>query len=273
MSAGNASLSAVRWQHGRSPPVVPCNALREVSLKSRLRLGAMSDNPRSFSLGRAAAGFAVLAIAIVLLLYVARLGGLIEPRSRARRTACLSNLHQIHRALEEYAATGDGQYPWRTGAAEPREAWRDLGLLYPTYADEPDVFICPGMPRRQRDESSIWFKAKQEGTPFAPSDTTNVISYGYCFDARAQSRKPWTSDASATVRALADKKAGITTTGPDLKRAAHSAEGRNVVSGDGSVEWQKGVDALDPEPRDDAVGAPGAKDYTDWWSDPPYHGE
>ena len=253
------------------------NALREVSLKSRLRLGAMPEKARSFLFQRVTTRSAVVSVVVVLLVAFLWLG-YCEPEGRrsrwfARRVLCLSNLHQIHRALEEYAATGDGQYSWKTGAAEPREAWRDLGLLYPTYADEPDVFICPGMPRRQRDESSIWFKAKQEGTPFAPSDTTNVISYGYSFDARAQSRKPWTSDASATIRALADKKAGITTTGPDLKRAAHSAEGRNVVSGDGSVEWQKGVDALDPEPRDDAVGAPGAKDYTDWWSDPPYHGE
>jgi hypothetical protein len=234
----------------------------------------MSESTRPLLVGRAVARLAGLGIVFVLLLYVfCRLGGLIEPRSLARRTMCLSNLHQIDRALEAYAASGDGQYPWNTGAGEPREAWRDLGLLYPTYADEPGVLICPGMPRRQRDESFTWFLQKPEHTPFAPTDTRDVISYGYCFDARAETRRPWTSNASATIRALADKKAGMTTTGPDLRRAAHSAEGRNVVYGNGSVEWQKGLDALDPDPRDDIVGAPGAPDYTDWWSDPPYYGE
>ncbi len=38
-------------------------------------------------------------------------------------------------------------------------------------------------------------------------------------------------------------------------------------------EMKRGKAALDPDPDDDEIGAPEAKDYTAWWSDPPFYGE
>ncbi|MBN1917678.1 MAG: hypothetical protein JW889_07205 [Verrucomicrobia bacterium] len=129
------------------------------------------------------------------------------------------------------------------------------------------------MPRRQRDESFTRFEKKPESIPFTPSDTTDAISYGYSFDARDDGAGSWVSDGSATRRVLADKKAGTTTIGPDLERTAHRAKGRNVANADGSTAWVAGPDAVDLDPGSDVVGTPDARDYTDWWSDPPCYGE
>ncbi len=115
----------------------------------------------------------------------------------------------------------------------------------------------------------------KEDYPFEPfrDNPRERISYGYCFDAREPpSPTSWTKRSPSTVRIMADKKAGREMT----RRSAHwykHMEGRTVLYRDGHVGWRQGKRALDPDEDDDDVGKPDAKDYTAWWSDPPYYGE
>ena len=74
----------------------------------------------------------------------------------------------------------------------------------------------------------------------------------------------------------ADKKAAyeIRKGGPNPpSKANHKNSGRITLYQDGHVKWTAGPDALDPDESDDEIGKPGAADYADWWSDPPFYGE
>ena len=216
----------------------------------------------------------VLGVLVVLLI-----PGWFRARECARRCACLSNLKQLGLGLKQYARDFDGVYPWRVGASDPAEAWRDLGLLFPKYLSEPRAFSCPSAPGRRlrlkRDRDGAW--------PFEPvtgEGRQAVESYSYGVDARGEalhgktySRLPWTERARSTVRVMADKKAGIEPKGADIEKQNHGDDGRNALYQDGHVKWKSGKGALDPEPDDDEIGVPDAEDYTAWWSDPPYYGE
>ena len=195
-------------------------------------------------------------------------------RPLALRHSCMINMRQIGIALTQYAEDFDNRYPWRVGMSNPEMAWTDLGLLYPAHADDPMVFICPST-----KESGSWFQGNLDPMPFAPATTTQVISYSYCYNGGGAVNTPWSSDAPATTRLLADKKAGIEVTGPAVKKVAHEAQGRSVLYNDGHVEWERGIEALDPDPENPETGKPGAlgaqsaPDYSDWWSDPPFYAE
>lgn len=206
----------------------------------------------------------------------------------SRRATCRTNLMQLSSALSGYAQDFDGVYPWRVGASNPKDAWRDLGLLFPHHVSDSKFFFCPSTKdKRSRLERGFFEKAREldadgglRPEPIPSGGSREVISYSYgldarggTFDGRAYSHLPWTEKSPSTVRIMAGKKAGVEPKGNDIKKQNHRGEGRNVRYESGHVKWRSGKKALDPDPDDDEIGAPDLPDYTAWWSDPPYYGE
>jgi len=190
---------------------------------------------------------------------------LLHAKQAGPRAVCRNNLRQIGIALGFYRLHFDDSYPWRTGDQDPNNAWCDLGLLYPTYVDGTDLFICPGS-----DDHEFYpdpAPPGEHGHQFAPFEAGQIISYAYSYDSRGALPRPWTDSAKASVRILADKKAGLDI----LNDGNHGNNGRNGLDHGGGVAWQGGWRALDPDEDDDEVGMPNADSYTDWWSDPPFY--
>lgn len=217
----------------------------------------------------AAVAFVVVAVCLFLV------GRFVLPRlARARegrRDSCLNRLKGIGLGVSQYAQDFDNVYPWQVGVGDSRQAWRDLGMLYPNYVTRFRSFLCPS----SRDRKLKAPRIPDEKGPLDPFAADLAISYSYCVDAREALATAWTWDAPSTVRLAADKKAGtaVGTPGNPAKLAAHSDDGRNVLYNDGHVRWEPGPHALDPDEDGDAIGEPKAKDYRDWWSNPPYYGE
>ncbi len=221
------------------------------------------------------AAMIVMAIAILTQSFAA--GGIVGAREKKHRSACAYNLKQIDLCLKMYAQDFAWVYPWNIGQAAPQSAWIDLGMLYPDYVSKFHTFFCPSSNDKQfKPKSASGDKASYPFEPLSPASTEEVISYAYSYDARQQTKTAWTDHAPATIRLLADKKAAydIEDDGPNSPtQANHKAAGRNVAYQDGHVKWKAGAKALDPDEEDDDVGKPDAKNYADWWSDPPWYGE
>ncbi|MBN1917676.1 MAG: DUF4339 domain-containing protein [Verrucomicrobia bacterium] len=204
--------------------------------------------------------------------YFVLLPALSAAREAARRASCLSNLKQCGLAMSQYTQDFHGLYPWREGAADPGEAWRDMGLIYPNYASAMQVFRCPSSNDQVFEPVSADGKRLREEplNTFAGGSSKETISYsyGYARPLRDPAR-PWKSTDPASVRLLADKKAGIELSA----QSPHGTYGRNVLHNDGHVRWQAGPEWLDPDETNDRIGRPDEKDYTRWWSDPPYFGQ
>jgi hypothetical protein len=186
------------------------------------------------------------------------------------RSRCLSNVKQVMLALKQYSQDFGETYPWHVGADNPREAWRDLGLLFPNYDPGSKSFFCPV----SRDRPYVLNKEPLE--PFAPASSRDPISYAYCIDARdPNARRPWDENTRSTQCLIADKKAGtrIGSPGNPVKLSNHGDDGRNVAYHDCHVKWKAGPDALDPDDGSDTIGPRRAPSYRDWGSAPPYYGE
>ena len=224
----------------------------------------------------ACAAMILMAIAILTQSFAA--GGIFRSRRQARRTRCLSNLKQLGLGLKLYAMDFEEAYPWHTGLSKPKNAWYDLGLMYPSYMTAIGVYICPSSKDKKFDpKSESGDKVNYPFEPFKPADNKEVFSYAYGYDSTGKINTAWTKNARSTVRVLADKKAGYyieeeSDLNPTSK-ANHKDDGRNVLYQDGHVKWKTGPKAVDPEEENDNVGKPDAKDYADWWSDPPFFGE
>jgi len=194
-------------------------------------------------------------------------------REMARRTDCRNRLKQIGVALKKYSQEFDDAYPWHVGASEPRNAWHDLGILFPSYNSDLSSFFCPSSsddPFEPKCRSGI--KKDHPLEPLNPASTREVISYSYCFDSRTVPGRPWTELAGGSVALLADKKAGAAAT----KRSNHKGQGRNIHYNSGGSLWRENWEderGVDPDESDDEIGKLDAADYADWWSDPPFYGE
>jgi hypothetical protein len=222
---------------------------------------------------RLAAGAAIVVMALAIAWpHFATGGGLFRTREEARRAECLGNLKQLGLALKQYAQDFRDVYPWHVGVSEPNGAWVDLGLLFPNYCTEFDFFFCPSSKDRPMKEPKV---PDEKGVfdPFDHADNKHVISYAYGFDASGAMPTAWTKSAKATVRILADKKAGIEIKDNLVELANHKDEGRNVLFEDGHSRWEEGSGALAPDEYDDNIAELNATDYSKWWSDPPWYGE
>jgi hypothetical protein len=236
-------------------------------------------------------GFVLAVMAFALLVSCTRMGVSCGAPERSRREKCLSNIRQLSFGLMLYAMDWDGVYPWHVGSSDPAEAWCDVGVLFGNYIDDIRVFLCPSSkdpipkPREERDIHS-------DDAPEPPDVEVvevallhdmldmfgrgkQLISYGYCYDSRENPPRSWTESAplSSVTLVLADKKAGTTIRDEDVELANHKGKGRNAVSLASAARWVEGPDPLDPNEVIDAIGKPGAADYSAWWSDPPFYGE
>jgi len=224
----------------------------------------------------------IVSVSLGVGIVIVFLYGLLMPRfprrsEQSRPMACFNNLKQHGLALTQYAQDYDGRFPWRLGRANPREAWKDLAMLFPSYNSSWESFICPSSRDRMFDpKCASGDKKNYPLEPLSRRDGREVISYAYCLDARdPHNPKPWTEEAPATVRLMADKKAGYPVGHAEnpAAKANHRDDGRNILYHDWHVRWEPGMRALDPNEMDDEVGAPDAADYHAWWSDPPFYGE
>jgi len=84
----------------------------------------------------------LVVIAIIAILAAMLMPALTAARSRARRVACVGNLHQLVLAFAMYQNDNRGFGPgYNRGQQTPSEC---LGALYPSYMDTVNVFVCPG---------------------------------------------------------------------------------------------------------------------------------
>ena len=220
---------------------------------------------------------AMVVMAVALFAEGFALGELLEAREQARRAACLNNLRQQGLALTQYSQDFEGGFPWHVGRAVPPSAWVDLGLLHPNYNAGFESFICPSSKDKMFEPKSASGKKKDYPfEPFSPASTKEVISYAYSYDGRDKTKIAWTEDAPATVRLLADKKAGSEIKAKGVNppsKANHGGDGRNVLYHDCHVKWKGGTKALDPDETRDEIGKANAASYAGWWSDPPFYAE
>jgi len=220
----------------------------------------------------------VVIVGVLLALFIHGLNG---ARESSRRGACLGNIRQLGLGLMQYQDHHGGAYPWRLGALDPNEGWRDLGMLFPSYVSEADRFFCGSSRDKSSWLKSNFFSRTSGGEPIQSRDPRALTSYSYSHDARGgvwarqqSACVPWTTEAARTVRLLADKKASVAM----VKGFGHrwpegKPQGRNVLYRDGHVSWKAGAMAIDPDEESDTIGTPDAADYRAWWSDPPYYGE
>ena len=226
-------------------------------------------------IGGAVAAFIVLVLLVLAGMLLPALG---RAREAARRVMCLGNLSQQGVALEAYMEDHQGACPWKEGTTDPNEAWRDLGMLYPEYVSGWECFACPSsddQPFNPKASGGGMLKDNPSGT-LAGGNTREVISYSYGYARPRQGpRRPWRMGDPSTVRLMADKKAAYLIGHPkNLEdKVSHNGHGRNVLYLDWHVKWTPGPMALDPDEDDDRIGKPDAKDYSDWWADPPFYGE
>jgi prepilin-type N-terminal cleavage/methylation domain-containing protein/prepilin-type processing-associated H-X9-DG protein len=201
----------------------------------------------------------LVVIGIVALLISILLPTLGKAREAANRTACLSNLRQVHQAFLFYAMANQDQVPlgYRTASkqfnsmvfsatAPPSGRYVLFGLLYGAKLfNSPAVLFCPaeGNPKFILDTpDNPWPDAITGAVP-----TQNVQS-GY--GARPEAQIP--DDLSAVPPGFVMPKlarfknkaifADLTSSGVRV-RTRHR-NGLNVLYGDGSARWVTGADIL-----------------------------
>lgn len=81
----------------------------------------------------------MIVISIIILLTILVLATISKARQLAQATACLSNLHSIHSAFFQYAASNDGRFPPPASKAAGR-SWESF--LSP-YIGPVQAFRCP----------------------------------------------------------------------------------------------------------------------------------
>ncbi len=184
-------------------------------------------------------------VAALLLIVLGGLGaaGLVRLHQKSHVVVCADNLRQFDQALEAYADTHNGQYPW-VGAEMPKNfAGSFVATLNEAHAMPPGLSIsCPGEPARPPREFTF---ADLSGLP--PDEFRSVArSLAGCYSyslgyqeaggtallglTRAMDgRLPIMADAPAA----ADGNAVLAGNSPN-----HEGKGQNVLFIDGHVEFR-----------------------------------
>jgi prepilin-type N-terminal cleavage/methylation domain-containing protein len=112
----------------------------------------------------------LVVIAIIGILAAILLPTLTRAREMANRARCIGNLKDIGLAINLYADSNDGYYPY--DAANWNDPRDSLVKLYPEYEPDFSIFICP----------SSYLKPAKTETQFVtpdPACATNTITCGH----------------------------------------------------------------------------------------------
>lgn len=229
---------------------------------------------------RAARAFTLVELLVVIgiigVLVSLLLPTLGRAREAARRTACLSNLKQVHLAFHYYAAGNRDRVPigYRVG----RKQWNSMvysstskkfclfGILHLDGGmREPRVFFCPS----DNDPRSMFNSDANPWPPGPDGDATRQVYAGYGCRPETELPDELNKIAGVPVPRLSQFKnkaifADLVAT-PDRLDLRHKA-GVNVLYGDGSAHWvaRNGFDAAlkaspaispDANPHQDAIWA------------------
>ncbi len=210
--------------------------------------------PKSSSQSRCTRGFTLVellvVIAIIAILVSILLPTLGKARERARRSACLSNLHQTHVSFTVYAEDYEGQVPlgYRTVSKQFNSMiysstvsrWVLFGLLVQgNYAGAPNLFYCPS-----ETNTKFIYNTSDNPWPPAPATPTANIQAGYA--ARPDKQIP--DDLGAPPASI---KPPYLPRLPDFQHkgifadltaaanrvAARHVDGNNVLYGNGAARW------------------------------------
>jgi prepilin-type N-terminal cleavage/methylation domain-containing protein len=190
----------------------------------------------------------LIVVTIIALLIAILLPAMGRARERAKRSVCLSNLHQVHLALTYYANDFQDQAPigYRTASKQfnsmiysaTASHWVLFGLLYQgNYAPAPKVIFCPS---EQNDK----FRYNTADNPWPQDGPTANIQAGYAV--RPEKQVP--DDLGVPLAGLPGpclprfsdfRLKGILAdlTAAANRVAARHVEGDNVLYGNGAARW------------------------------------
>jgi prepilin-type N-terminal cleavage/methylation domain-containing protein len=197
----------------------------------------------------------LVVIAIIALLIAVLLPSLAQARERAKRSACLSNLHQTHLAFVLYAQDNNDQVPlgYRTVSKQfnsmiyssTASAWALFGLLMTgSYEKSPKVLYCPS-----QTNTKFLFNDSDNPWPLPGVTPTANIQAGYCDRPDKQIPDDLANPAASngvllpfTLPHLRDYTLTNQAIFADLTAAANRVQtghhdGNNVLFADGSAHW------------------------------------
>lgn len=174
----------------------------------------------------------LVVIAIIAILAAMLLPALARAREQARRANCMSNLKQLGLAIHMYSQDNGEWFP--VGSLTDRKPKSDLVVLYPQYAGNWRLFLCPS-----NVESATTANTAYQGG--VSSLTNDNLSYAYAYNCSEMT--------SPETCLMVDQSAGKDTvwnpqlsTGDTYYALAHNAlnhskDGVNALFVDGHVEW------------------------------------
>jgi len=206
------------------------------SISSHVR--RLTPPHRAFTLIEILVVIAILAVLVVLIFPIAS-----KAMQSAKQAACASNLRQIGAGVALYRSENNLRLPTQRPGTVQDTFWlweggpTYLGMLYPDYVKDYQVFYCPG-----QDNTNDWFlnrgiKHFKRGL----WGTEAILSTYVQRNADYSPPLPGEEDRFATRAIAACCRHGITL-------IPHGSRGPNVLYMDGSVRWLAGNQANNYRP-------------------------
>ncbi len=194
----------------------------------------MTYSHRHAARPRSRAAFTLVELLVVVGI-IAVLIGILLPvlstaREHAKRTACLSNLHQIGLSIELYANANQGRLPNanaaedETGVDEPVDGDPVLVYFNDAYVRSPAAFHCPSSNRPVQTAIDV-------------SDIGEPNSARLCYDFYSLY---WDSNLGPKIAKIGTAPLAWDLNGGDYQRSPeqnHGLDGGNVLYADGHAAW------------------------------------